>query len=299
MPRIALAVFTLLLALPLAAQLPNTQVYVFDFAIRDTVATFSKPMYLTAFNSRGYNNQPGWIDRNSLLLSVQLPGMDQPDIYSMDLARKTRTRLTATQAGEYSPQVIAGGNKFSAVRQEYLGRDTVLRLWEFPMDLSSNGKPTFKYINGTGYYEWFNSIQVALFLVQNPNALVLASTDSDETRPLATNTGRCFKRQASTGNLVYVDKSTMPWRLMEQNMYRMSEPARVLTETLPGSEDFALVTDGSILMASGSRIYRYDPIRNPRWVELVDLRLYGIRNITRLSVNDYGRLALVADGNRL
>ena len=277
----------------LYAQLPSTQVYVFDIATADSVVTFTQPKFITAFNQRGYNNQPYWLDRNVLLLSVQRPEMQQPDVFSFDLSARTQTRMTRTLAGEYSPKGMGDGRKFSAVRQEYLGRDTVLRLWEFPTNLQNNGRPVFKYINGIGYYEWLNSAQLALFLVGNPNTLALASTDTDRPRTLANNVGRCFKRLPN-GNLAYVSKETPSWTLMEQNLYRLTERPRVVTSCISGNEDFAVLRDGSYLMAGGSKIYRFDPIRNPQWKEVVDLRFYGIRNISRIESNGFGKLAIVA-----
>lgn len=295
MYRLLFPLICLLATLPAFAQLPSTQVYVFDYSVRDTLVDFQKPLYLTAFNQEGYNNQPSWIDRNNLLMSVELPGQEQPDIYSFDLPRKTKSRLTATKAGEYSPKVMGAGQRFSAIRQEYIGRDTVLRLWEFPMNLENSGKPVFKNITNSGYYEWLNSVQVALFLVTSPNALVMAAADSENTQRLAGNTGRCFKRQPN-GNLAFVDKSEFPYRIVEKNLYRLDEAPRLVTTTVQGAEDFAILTDGSYLMGKGSKIYRFDPIRNPKWVEVTDLRLYGIKNISRIETNGFGRLALVADG---
>jgi hypothetical protein len=281
-------------SLDLAAQLPNTQVYVFDIAQKDTSLVFSKPRYLTAFNQLGYNNQPYWLDRNVLMMSVQLPEMEQPDIFSFDLNTNTRMRMTRTRSGEYSPKAIGDGRKFSAVRQEYLGRDTVLRLWEFPTNLTENGRPVFKYINGIGYYEWLNSSQLALFLVGNPNTLAIASADSDRPRVLATQAGRCFKRLPN-GNLAYVSKAEPGWTLVEQNLYRLNDPPRLVTSVIQGSEDFAILRDGSYLMAGGSKVFRFDPIRAPEWREVVDLRFYGIKNITRLEANGFGQLAIVAE----
>ncbi len=277
-----------------AAQLPVTQVYVFDYQQRDTTMTFTKPRYLTAFNQRGYNNHPAWLDRNTLLLSVQLPEMQQPDIFSFDVANRTRTRMTRTLSGEYSPKPIGDGRRFSAVRQEYVGRDTVLRLWEFPTSMADNGRPVFKYVNGVGYYEWLNSSQLALFLVGTPSTLALAAADSDAPRTLATNVGRSFKRLPN-GNLTYVNKQQLPWQIVEQNLYRLTEQPRVVTSTIQGSEDFAILPDGSYLMAAGSRIYRFDPIRNPGWREVVDLRFYGITNISRMAVSTGGQIAVVTD----
>lgn len=279
---------------PLNAQLPNTHVYAFDIAVGDSTVKFSNPLFLTAFNRTGYNNQPYWMDRNKLLLSVQLPEMEQPDVFSFDLTARTQTRLTRTRSGEYSPKALGDGRRFSAVRQEYTGRDTILRLWEFPANLSNNGRPVFKYIAGIGYYEWLNSSQLALFLVGAPNTLALASADTDNPRTLANNVGRCFKRLPN-GNLAYVSKETPSWSIVEQNLYRLNDPPRVITSTIQGSEDFAILNDGSYLMAGGSKIYRFDPIRAPRWVEVTDLRFYGIRNITRLETNGFGRIALVGE----
>ena len=276
----------------LFAQLPNTQVYVFDFSFRDTTVRLSNPLYLTAFNERGYNNHPSWADRNTLLMSVQTPAMEQPDVYSFNVDRRSQTRLTDTKAGEFSPKAMDKGARFSAVRQEYNGSDTLLRLWEFPMNLQDDGKPVFKYTAGIGYYEWLNNIQVALYLTQSPNTLVMASADSESTRHLASQTGRCFRRQPN-GNLAYVDKSRQPWKLVEKNLYRMDDPAKLITETLPGSEDFTILADGSYLMGQGSQLYRFDPARNPRWIQVADLRLYGINNITRIEASPSGRLALV------
>lgn len=280
--------------LSLAAQLPNTQVYVFDITQKDTTLVFSKPRYLTAFNQLGYNNQPYWLDRNVLMMSVQLPEMEQPDIFSFDLNTNTRMRMTRTRSGEYSPKAIGDARKFSAIRQEYLGQDTILRLWEFPSNLTDNGRPVFKYINGIGYYEWLNPSQLALFLVGNPNTLALASADSDRPRVLATNAGRCFKRLPN-GNLAYVSKVEPGWTLVEQNLYRLNDPPRLVTTVIQGAEDFAILRDGSYLMAGGSKIFRFDPIRTPRWEEVVDLRFYGIKNITRLESNGFGQLAIVAE----
>lgn len=293
MRHLLATLFCLLTLSALQAQLPKTQVYVFDIATGDSTVTFSQPKYLTAFNKLGYNNQPHWQDRNVLLMSVQLPEMEQPDVFSFDLNAKTRTRMTRTRAGEYSPKAMGDGRKFSSVRQEYLGQDTVLRLWEFPANLSDNGRPVFKYINGIGYYEWLNSVQLALFLVGNPNTLALANADTDNPRTLANNVGRCFKRLPN-GNLAFVSKETPSWTIVEQNLYRLNERPRVVATCIQGSEDFAILRDGSYLMAGGSKIYRFDPIRAPRWKEVVDLRFYGIRNISRLSSNGFGKLAIVS-----
>lgn len=218
-----------------AAQAPESQLFVFDIRVGDTLISLTNPRYLSGFNPRGYNNHPSWAGRDQLYASIKTPDMTQPDIYRFDLNTRERTRLTQTESGEYSPRRMFNAGRFSAVRQEYAGQDTVLRLWEFPTDLSDNGQPVFTTTNGIGYYEWLNNNQLALFMVQNPNQLVLVSSNGDAPRTLATNTGRTFTR-LTNGNLVYVDKSTSPWQLVEKNLYRMEEAPRVIGPMVGGGK---------------------------------------------------------------
>ncbi|THH41114.1 hypothetical protein [Neolewinella litorea] len=277
----------------LGAQAPPTQLYVFDIQVRDTSVTLTNPRYLTAFNANGYNNHPNWADENRLFASVMTPDMAQPDVYLFDLADQSRTRLTQTASGEYSPKKRFTAGRFSAVRQEMAGRDTVLRLWDFPIDRSDNGQPVLSTMAGIGYYEWLNNTQLVLFMVENPNRLVMTSSNGDTPRTLATNTGRTFTR-LTNGNLVYVDKSTTPWRLMERNLYQLDQEATVVAEMPEATEDFVVLNDGSYLAGSGSKLYRLKPAASGNWRQVVDLTYYGFDEITRLALNGRGQLALVA-----
>src|SRR5690606_9853788 len=102
------------------------------------------PQFLTNFNANGYNNHPVFFSDNELYISAQSPLDAQPDLYLLDIDRKTKTRVTSTPSGEFSPARMPDFYNFSAIRQEIAGRDTVLRLWQFPIDRLTNGKPVFK-----------------------------------------------------------------------------------------------------------------------------------------------------------
>lgn len=285
------------IALVLQAQLPVTKVFAFDYQQRDTSFTFTKPRYLSAFNPYGYNNQPAFIDDQVLLMAVQYPDMPQPDIFSLDLAKKEQTRVTRTLSGEYSPNSIGDGTYFSAIRQEYVGRDTIIRLWRFPSNRIDNGEPVFPYINGIAYHEWLSSRQLAVFLTGAVSKLALISVGSTNPIPIQENVGRTFRRLPN-GNLAFVSKMPQTgggWALMEMNLYRLSDPPRFLCATLPGQEDFTVLRDGSFLAGSGTKLYRFDPVNHPSWQEIVDFRFYGLRNISRLTTNNKGTLVIVAE----
>jgi hypothetical protein len=283
-----------------AQVLQKSNVYLFELKpVGDTALQFSKPRYLTDFNATGYNNHPAFFGANELYMSVQTPRERQPDLYMFDLEKKTKTRVTQTAEGEFSPMMMPDGFNFSAVRQEFTGKDTLLRVWQFPLDRLNNGKPVFKYQNDIGYYLWLNSQYIATFLTSNPPVLAIGNVSNDQFIPVDTAVGRCF-RLLPNGNLAYVKKGRFEnWKLMERKVTGVNwddVPAKEIAETIPGAEDFAVLPDGSFLMAKGSRVYHLNPRgKNNRWREVANLQLYDINNITRLAVSADRKLALVAD----
>lgn len=300
-----------------AAQVQPSNIYLFKMIrINDTTYNFTEPKFLTQFNDGGYNNQPSFFDNYRLYITSQSFGQAQPDLFMLDLRNDTKYRITNTPEGEYSPNLMPTRYQFSAIRQEISARDTLLRLWQFPMDRLSNGKPIFKYLNNIGYYEWINSKNVAIFVVDNPNFLAIANTDTDKLEPVATGVGRCFKK-LSNGNLAFVKKNDFDndWAIMEKKLsssrssrYGRSSRSRVkiddesedetiskIIETLPGSEDFEVMRDGTILMGLGSRIFKFNRYRDEDWVEIADLKYFGIRNITRLELSADNKLAVVTN----
>ena len=138
-------------------QIDPSNIYLFDLQkTSDTTFAFNNPRYITNFNSRGYNNQPSFVGNDQIYITVQYPGEKQTDLYLLDLETQEKIKVTDTPEGEFSPNLMPTRYQFSAVRQEINGRDTLQRLWQFPLDRLSNGKPVFKYLNKIGYYHWLN-----------------------------------------------------------------------------------------------------------------------------------------------
>ena len=283
----------------LVAQIPSTNIYLFDMEqVNDTLFEFSNPKFLTQFNNGGYNNQPYFLNENELFITVRRPNDDQTEIYALDLEQLTRRKVTETDEGEYSAKLTPNSFLFSAVREEFIEGDTIRRLWEFPVAQDNDGKPVFKYINDIGYYEWLNSREVAVYLTQNPSKLSIANTVTDQLDTIATNVGRCFKLLPN-GNLAFVKKTQYEgWTIMQKklNRYQRDSDYVPIIKTLEGSEDFEILNDGSIIMAQGSKLFRHDPyFGGNEWVEMADLRLFGVRNISRIAVNFENQIAIVSE----
>ncbi len=282
---------------PVAAQqLPHTDVILFTMtAGADSLWRPTAPRFLTSFNRKGYNNQPNFFSNNDLYLTVQLPtDTTQTDIYSLNLSSQTLSRVTeTTRTAEYSPTLMFGGQRFSAIEVE---ADGTQRLVSYPFDRSEGSRLEFSKITGVGYHCWLRDTLAALFIVgQNdaPHVLYVAGTKSQKLQRITSNPGRCLLPLAG-GNLAYVYKAT------EETWYLKTFDPKKLTSDIivkmpPKSEDFALLPNGTYLTGNGTKLWQYRPGREANWQEVADLSKYGVKSITRLAASRDGKLAVVVN----
>lgn len=250
--------------------------------------TVLRPVVVT--DRDGYDNQPAFEPDGAALLFTSQRG-EQSDVYRYELASGETGRVTDTAESEYSPTPMPGGERFSAVRVE---ADGTQRLWSFPR---GGGEPQLLLpgIAPVGYHAWLDGETVALFVLGDPITLRLASLASGEARVVAENVGRSLHRIPGEAALSYLDKSTEPWSI------RRFDPAEGSTGTLgrslAESEDYAWAPDGSLVMGSGSVLFRGRRRGGEiEWSVLVDLGEEGLGRITRLAVSADGRwLAVVVD----
>ena len=283
------------------AQLPTTHVYTFDLA-RDAVGfSFKNPRFLSSYNMYGYNNQPHFVNNNELYLSVQFPvDTNQTDLYSLSLINNTITRVTASAESEYSPTLMPDRRNVSCVRVDAgVGRPPVQRLWSYPLDRSSAGKDLLPLTQSIGYHCWLSDKKVALFIVDGAaNFLKIASVDDQSSIQLTGGIGRSLARM-NDGKLAFVQKATAKtWYIKALDPVAYS--STILTETLPGSEDFVLLPDGTFIMGLGAKLFSFHPA-DPRkqWIEIADLTVYGLTNIKRLAVSrESDKIAIVNDVSR-
>lgn len=275
----------------LAQDIPVSDVYAFTMKKLDDINyNFSNPKFLTNFNLDGYNNQPCFVGPNEIYLTVQFPDEAQTDIFSLNLDNNRLTQITATIESEYSPTLMPTRNEFSSVRVEADGQSTQ-RLWKFPMDRSTIGEPVFSGIPGVGYHHWLNQYKAALFVVGQPTTLVLANTLTGSITQLMENVGRGMNRLPGD-NLAFIHKlNDQTWILKELDTYTYR--AKEIVKTLPNSEDFLYLDDGTYIMGNGSKLYKFNKLSDQDWVEIADFRYYGIKNITRLALSSNGTIAIV------
>jgi len=273
-----------------AQNIPVTNLYMFQLASKDGKVILTKPVFASKFNPDGYTYQPAFFSENEVYVTVQTKNGTQTEIYALNADRQELTRVTNTNESEYSPTVMPDNRHFSVVRVDANGQ-AAQRLWKYPMDRSNAGSLIFKDLTNVGYHFWINENEVALFLVDAPNQLVIGDIRTGTTKYVAQDPGRCFKK-LSNGNLAIVHKSSDDaWFLKELNVN--DGTLRTIVQTLGGSEDFEVLADGTFIMARGSKMYKYKEGASSNWELMTDLNGFGIQSVTRMAVSRGGKVVLV------
>jgi hypothetical protein len=273
-----------------AQKIDAHQILLFDLEGDGNALSITDPKLLTGFNLNGYNNQPCFFSEQELWLTSQSSSdTTQTEIVALDLAQKRKTAVTRTQLSEYSPTPIPNGKDWSAIVVE---ADGTQRLWAFPRSGGGTGRVVLPDIKGVGYHVWMSETDLALFIVGEPHTLVYTNTKNQRRKQLASNIGRCLLKHPTNGKLYFVVKPTdQTWFIKTYDP--ITDKQEIICQTLPKSEDFALLPNGDILMAQDHKLY----LRAPEtWVQIADLSDLGVVKITRLAVRD-GKIALVFTSN--
>ncbi len=280
-----LIVFLFLLSNFSYGQLPETDIYLCSI-IRDSAGfTFSKPENIT--DRDGYDNQPSFTPDGKRILYTAVMDSLQADIYSYDLEAKASFQITESKESEYSPTFTPDNKFISVVRVD---ADSGQRFYKIPYANASN-PILVKNTDGIGYACMLNDSLVAMFIIGEAHTLQVLNTKNSERRLIASNIGRCMKLSPDGNKMYFVLKSNPnEWYVYAMNCIDYSLTR--ISLTLPGSEDFALFPDGSILMGKEGKLYMLE--KNSEWKMIADFSM-ELSDFYRLSVNKEGTyLALVA-----
>lgn len=267
---------------------PGTDIWVADLTIRDGRVNVSRPVNVTA--RPGYDNQPAFLPDGSGFLYTRISADGQADIWRYDFATHAARAVTTTPESEYSPTVMPQSGGISVVRVEL---DSTQRLWRLDPD---GGHPAllFEKIKPVGYHAWAGDSALAMFVLGNPNALVLATLGSEKFDTVARNIGRALQRIAGRRAVSFVQivDSTESW-LTELNAD--SGTVHRLVRLPRGAEFHVWVPGGLVLASDGTTLYQWNSHSTASWQPVADLGALGLKGVTRLALSPAGdRLAIVA-----
>lgn len=270
-------------------QLPATDIYMLTMLKNGDKISLKDPVYISGFNPDGYNNQPHFASPTQLYITTNMYDDTFTDFVRLDLQDERYFRVTATDSiSEYSPTPQAPNDHFSAVRVEKDGRTQ--SLWLYPDDHSNYGNRVLSDLSNVGYHCWLSNELVALFLVDEPMTLGIGNIAKSTTQIVLENIGRCF-RTDTDGNLIFVHKvSESSWYLKKYDL--KNQRATTICQTVPTSEDFEVLSDGTLIMGSGSKLYAMNPKNQSGWSEISDLSVYDIFDISRIAISR-NRLVIV------
>lgn len=261
-----------------------------DFKTSVDILKFGEPKKITEFV--GYNNQPFFMpDGHSILYTSNRN--KQTDIYRYDIQTGQTTQVTNTPESEYSPTLMPDRKNISVVRVEADGKTQ--RLWRFPL---AGGAPSLvvEDIKGVGYHLWIDDHRLALFIVGGsgkPNYLEIYDTRTNKSEFVTDNPGRVLRRIPNQNKFSFVHKiSNDHWEIKAFDL--RTHTSSSLIATLPGSEDYAWLPDGMLLMGKDSKLFVVVPLSSQKWSQVEDFAVPGLQGISRIAVSPKGdRLAMV------
>ena len=279
-----------LLLLPIVSLAQTSELYLFDYRTEMGEISVSNPRYLSGFNAGGYNNQASFVNSHEILLAAApASSPESTDIYILNLRNEQVTQITKTADREYSPSISSDGEWIHCVVVEVENENNQI-LWKYPLDRSGGGEPLASAAKNVGYYTPINEDWVAVFEVGDPHQLYAVHLNTGERKLISTKIGRSIA-QAESGKIIFVHKySDEYWMLKEWDL--TIGRSTTIKKTLPGSEDFTITGPGTLIMASGAKIYELNRRGDNQWREIADLAPYGLENITRMAYDGQRQLVV-------
>jgi len=267
---------------------PGTDIFIADLNERGGQLRIGKAMNIR--KRQGYDNQPMFLPDSKSMFYTSIREDKQADIYRYDIAKGAAARVTETAESEYSPTITPDGKYFSVIRVE---ADSTQRLWKFPL-AGGTPQPVLEKIKPVGYHVWVDQTTLVIYVLGTPNTLQLARAGTEKAETIITNVGRSLRLSRRNSEVRFVHKvSADEWLIKSLDV--KTRKITPIIKTLTGSEDFAETRDGALLMAKGSKLFKYNPARDKDWQEVADFSKEGITSITRLALSPDGdRIAFVA-----
>ena len=268
----------------------NTDVFLFDLNTNNGVFELSNLKNIS--NNDGYDNQPSFLDDNTILYTGTRNG--QTDIAKYNITYDSKIWINHSDGSEYSPLKIPNQNAISAIR---LDKDGTQFLYKY--DLRNGESEILIDDIIIGYHIWnTESILVSSVLENEGLSLYVTNFIEKENYKFADNIGRSHHNIPNTELVSYISKENDSlWDIKSLNP--ISGETKSLIVTLQNEEDMCWLPNGTILMGKEDVLYKFNPNKDKDWIEVASLKEYAITNISRLIVNPAGtKLALVGEGGK-
>lgn len=268
------------------AQLPETDVWLFQLEKKDSTYLYKNGLNIT--NRPGYDNQPCFTPDGKRILYVVICEDGQADIYGYDISKHQSHRLTNTPESEYSPQLTPDGLGMTCVVVE---KDSSQRIWQY--DLQGR----FKQIvspgtDSVGYYTWLNKDSLLYYKLTEPHSLHALNLLTGQDAWICDHPSRAFKPVAGTHSFIYAvkDSASLSYRLYDP----VTRSSRPYCNYPSLSEDFIWNPSLGLLRSENASLQRYNP-RTGRWETFLSFEKAGIKKITRFVFDAQNKQLLIVN----
>jgi hypothetical protein len=270
---------------------PNTDIFLFDLNTKNGVFELSNINNIS--NNEGYNNQPSFLDNNTIFYAGTRKG--QTDIVKYTISYDSKIYINLTEGSEYSPLKIPNQKAVSAIR---LDKDGAQKLYKYSLRNGESEVLVEDII--IGYHVWYNeNILVSSVLENGGMSLYTTNFNTKENYKVETKVGRSLHEIPNTNLVSFISKKNDSlWDI--KSLDPISYKTKSIMTTLPNSEDMCWLHNGTILMGKEDVLYKFKLNNDKDWIKVTSLKNYGITNITRLTVSPDGtKLALVGEGGKV
>lgn len=268
------------------SQQPNSEIFLFSVEKNGDKFAFSGGKNIT--NNAGYDNQPSFtLDNRSILFTSNRNGKDT-NIYEYFLADGKLEQITSSTDNEYTAKDF-DGKTLNFIRE---GSDQTMTIFKYDRQ-SKQESLALKNKEPVAYYA-FNSKGDALVWVRYAFFIHWVNPEKNINR-FVTDYG-----QPSTPQLIpNTDNFSFVKRLPSDELWiyefnPSNQAIRPIIQNRDGKINYAWMNDGSLLIGSGTKLFKFDEKTDKRWVEIGDLSSFGIKDILRLAVSSDGKNLAVA-----
>lgn len=265
----------------------NTEIHLFD--IVKTGENYVLENGKNISNNDGYDSQPYFYNDNIVLFSSTRNG--QTDIAKYNVRDHKLSYINDTKNGsEYSPQKIPNAKNVSAVR---LDTDGLQRFYNYNFKTGKNIEiiPDLK----VAYPSWYDkNTVVAAVIVNDSLHLIVSDLKKKTNTTVAKMVGRSIHKIPNSNLVSFVSKENKDYWMLK-SLNPKTQEIKTIT-SLGKSEDITWLINGTILIADGKSIYKFNPTKDKQPSLFYSFTDDNINNISRITVNAISsKLAIVAE----
>jgi Tol biopolymer transport system component len=259
--------------------LPKTAIYILSVKTSRGQIELGDPKKISDYN--GYNNQPYFTPDESAVLYSSVRDGKHADVYEYSLLSGiTSHPINTPLTSEFSPMLTPDQSAISCVR--VMDDDSTQLLYKFSGS-DRIPSPIFSKVTGVGYYCWINANSVAMFILGKPFTLQVGDIKNQTVKVAAKDVGRCLQKMPNRDACAFVQKNDTSSMIM---MYNLANGGIApVVKCLPASEDFCVMSDGTFLMGSGTKLFKYKPGTDKTWQQIADFSGTEVASFYRLSVS--------------